>query len=107
MAEIYRNGTEYTGNQLTLARGNLADITAVGVLHSTDPNVVPAVEDFVDVIVVDETSPLGLAGQLRIITKVGPKSGDEVLAPGVYQRFLLVQTSDEDIIRKADTIEVL
>lgn len=107
MPSIYRTGTEYTSNTLTLARGSLSDVESVGVYHSTAPNEVPDLIDFTTVQVVTETDPLGSPGTLQIITKVGPRGGDVTLTQGVYQRYVLVVTANEDIIRRVDTLEIL
>lgn len=42
-----------------------------------------------------------------MLSLVGPRDGDVVLTPGDYQRFVLVQTATEDIIRKTDTVTIL
>lgn len=111
MAQIYNTGTEYVANQITISRGNVADITSVGVHHAADPNTVPAVEDFTTVTLVDGTAqdpdPLAEAGKIDILSLIGPKNGDLTLSAGDYQRFVLIQTATEDIIRKVDTITVL
>ncbi|MEV4321004.1 hypothetical protein AB0J37_02095 [Microbispora rosea] len=111
MAEIYRTGTEFTANQVTLTRGSVADITAVGVFHSTDPSVIPEVEDFTTVQLVDGTAPdpdpLAEAGKVDVLALVGPRNGDVVLEPGDYQRWVLIQTATEDIIRRPDVLTIL
>ena len=111
MPEIYRTGTEYLANTLTITRGSVEDITAVGVYHSEDPNAVPEVNDFTIVTLVDGTSdtpdPLSTPGLVEVLSLIGPKNGDIVLTAGDYQRFVLVQTATEDIIRKIDTVTIL
>lgn len=112
MAEIYRSATEYAGNAVTLSRGTVDDIVSVGVYHDTDPGVVPAVEDFTVVSLVDGTAEppdaLSELGVIDVLSLIGPRDGDLDLAtPGDYQRWVLVTTAAEDIIRRPDTITVL
>lgn len=111
MAEIYRTGTEYTANQITLTRGTVGDITAVGVFHSTDPSVIPAVEDFTIVQLVDGTATppdeLAETGKVDVLALIGPRGGDVTLTPGDYQRWVLVQTALEDIVRRPDVLSIL
>lgn len=105
----YAKGTEYLANELTMTRGTPADITAVGVYHDTDPSVIPDVADFTTVTLVQAGDPLAEAGvALDVLSLIGPKAGaDDALVAGTYQRWVLVQTAAEDIIRRPDTIEVL
>lgn len=116
-AELYSTATEYTSNALTFARGGAAQVTAVGVYHTTDLAEVPAVADFTTVQLVngvaDPDSPLAQDGVIDVVALVGPAAGaDLALAPGTYQRWILVRTEGvgprpgENIIRKADTITV-
>lgn len=109
--EIFSTSTEYIANEITISRGTVADITAVGVYHSEDPNSRPDVTDFTTVQLVDGTVPdplpLADAGKIDVLSLVGPRDGDVVLTPGDYQRFVLVQTATEDIIRKTDTVTIL
>ncbi|NJP27118.1 hypothetical protein FLW53_23535 [Microbispora sp. SCL1-1] len=111
MAEMFHTGTEWLANTITITRGTVADITTVGVYHSLDPNVIPEVEDFTTVQLVDGTAPdpdpLAQAGLVEALSLIGPRNGDLVLDPGDWQRFVLVQTATEDIIRKIDVITVL
>lgn len=111
MAEIYRTGTEYTANQITLTRGSVSDITAVGVFHSTDPSVIPEVDDFTIVQLVDGTTTppdeLAETGKVDILALVGPRGGNVTLPPGDYQRWVLVVTATEDIIRRPDVLTIL
>lgn len=110
MTTLYHTGTEWTANQLTLTRGSVSAITSVGVYHNTDPSVVPTVADFVTVRLVDGTipdpDPLAEVGFIDIITLVGPRGGDITLMTGDWQRWCLVSTATEDIIRPTDVIEV-
>lgn len=109
---LYHTGTEYTSNSITLLRGALASITNVGVYHSTNPAYIPLVSDFIPVTLADGTttppSPLAIPGEIDVVALIGPKAGAQMnLAAGTWQRFVLVQTSTEDIIRAADTVIVL
>lgn len=110
MAEIYRTATEWLANEVTITRGSIGDITAVGVYHTANPNEVPAPGDFTIVRLVDGTAdpldPLAEAGKIDIVSLVGPRGGDVTLAPGDYQRWVLVQTATEDIIRRVDVLQV-
>ena len=112
MAEIYNTATEYRANAITITRGLVSDITGVGVYHTTNPNEVPTAAQFTPVTLVDgvnsPTDPLAENGVIDVLSLIGPKeSADLVLTPGDYQRFVLVQTANEDIIRKVDTVTVL
>jgi hypothetical protein len=108
MVELYSTATEFLANAITLTRGAAAGITAVGVYHSIDPNEVPEVDDFTEVLLVEPGDPLADGSNLDVLSRVGPKVGaDLVLAPGTYQRWVLVSTASEDVIRKVDVIEIL
>ena len=111
---LYSTGTEYTSNALTLIRGTAADITSVGVYHNVNPSTIPAVSDFITCTLADGTDPLSVnyplavKGELDVVALIGPKVGaDLALATGTWQRWILVQTVMEDVIRKVDTITVL
>lgn len=110
--QLFNTGTEYVANQITLLRGDVADILAVGVLHLAPSDPVPAVEDFTTVTLVDGTAeppdPLSEAEKIDVLSLIGPKIGaDLALEPGTYQRWVLVQTAAEDIIRRPDTVTVV
>lgn len=110
--QLFHTGTEYVANQVTLLRGEVGDIIAVGVYHDTDAGVVPEVTDFDVVTLVDGTAeppdPLAEAGKIDVLSLIGPKVGaDLALAAGTYQRWVLLQTAAEDIIRRPDTVTVL
>lgn len=110
--QLYHTGTEYTSNSITLLRGTSASITNVGVYHSTNPAYIPLVTDFISVTLADGTtlppSALAIPGELDVVALIGPKAGAQMnLAVGVWQRWVLVQTSTEDLIRAADTVTVL
>lgn len=109
MATLYHTATEYTANQLTLLRGTVSDIVSVGVYHNIDPNTVPLVSDFTTVTLVDGTTtplpPLAESGIIDVVSLVGPRSGQvNLTAAGTYQRWVLVKTAAEDIIRAVDTV---
>lgn len=111
--EVYSTGTEYLANQITLTRGTVGDIARVGVYHNTDPNVKPTPEQFTTVDLVNGTTtppdPLAETGKIDLLSLIGARSSEPslALAPGDYQRWGLVSTATEDIIRKIDTITVL
>ena len=115
-ASLFSTATEYMANALTLTRGQASDIHSVGIYASINPNTVPAPSQFTTVLLVDGTQypvpPLGIQGEIDVLTKVGPGSagppvvpaGDlSTLTPGSYQIWILVVTSSEQIIRKVDT----
>jgi hypothetical protein len=118
---LFANATEYIANAVTLTRGKISDITNVGIYVSTNPNVIPTVTQFTHVQLVDGTGtpplpPLAVAGEVDVVTKVGPGSaasgpwpavpaGDlAALTPGSYQVWILIVTASEAIIRKIDTL---
>lgn len=109
-AELYSTATEYLANELTITRGDVGDITGVGVYHDENPNAVPEVGDFTTVYLVADplTDPLAEDGKIDVLSLIGPKGGAHLaLTPGDYQRWVLVQTASEDIIRKVDVVTVL
>jgi hypothetical protein len=103
---LYSPGTEYTANAITIRRGTVSDITAVGVYHGSDPNQTPLLSDFVLCTLVVPPNPLADGTNIDILCLVGP-SGDVTLTPGTYQRWSLVKTNVENIIRKLDVVTVL
>lgn len=111
MAEIYSSATEYLANALTITRGTVADIVSVGVFHTSNPAIIPTVVDFTSVTLIDgvanPSDPLAEAGVIDILSLIGPRNGDVVLVAGDYQRYTLVTTATEDIIRRIDTVTVL
>lgn len=112
MAEIYRSATEYVANELTIVRGSVANIVTVGVYHDVDPGVIPTVAQFTTVTLIDgvanPSDPLAEAGKIDVLSSIGPKVGaDLVLTPGTYQRWVLITTADEEIIRRPDTLDIL
>lgn len=111
---LYSTATEYTSNAITLIRGTVADITAVGVYHNVNPATIPAVGSFVTVTLADGTNSgsanyaLAVPGEIDVVALIGPKVGAQLaLAAGSWQRWVLVQTAAEDMIRKVDTVTVL
>ncbi|MFF4779398.1 hypothetical protein ACFY05_41945 [Microtetraspora fusca] len=110
MAELFNTATEYLANEITIKRGTITDITAVGVYHAINPNQIPAVDQFTRVQLVDGVKkppdPLAEAGKIDVLSLVGPRNGDVTLPPGDYQRYVLVQTATEDIIRRIDTLTI-
>ena len=44
---------------------------------------------------------------LDVLSLIGPRGGDEQLAPGDHQRWVLISTATEDKIRRVDVITVL
>ncbi len=111
---LYSTGTEYTANAITLTRGTVASITSVGVYHNVNPATVPTLVSFTTCTLADGTDPLSanyalaVAGEIDVVALIGTKVGaDLALAAGTWQRWILVRTAAEDIIRKVDTITVL
>ncbi len=106
MASIYRTATKYAANNLTLVRGTVADITSVGVYHTTDPTVIPAVADFTLVQLVQPGDPLAEGTNLDVLSLIGT-GGDVALPPGDYQRWILWTTATEKDISRPDTLTIL
>jgi hypothetical protein len=108
---LFHTATEYVANSITFTRGAVGDITNVGVYHNTDPSVIPAASDFTDVALEDGTAlplpHLAQSGVIDILSLIGPKGGDVELTAGDYQRWCLVQTATEDIIRMVDTLTIV
>ena len=115
-ATLYSTATEYIANTLTITRGSVSDIVLVGIYVNTNPNTIPTVTQFTTVTLVDGTAasppPLAVAGQVDVLTKVGPgaagvTAGDlSTLTAGSYQVWILVKTGSEAIIRKVDTLVI-
>lgn len=115
-ASVYRTATEYTANELTLSRGNAGDIVSVGVAMISDPATVPAVGAFTPVLLISpETTPghaLLDGTKIDVVAKIGPGGGAvaagdfPALTAGDYQRWVLVETADELIIRRPDVVSV-
>jgi len=113
MAQVYSTGTEYVANAITLTRAQVSDIISVAVYHTTDPEEIPSVGDFTEVTLVDGTAEPPDAnseeGIIDVLSRVGARieAGVINLTPGDYQRWVLVTTAAEDIIRRPDVLEVL
>lgn len=107
MADLFSTATEYLANELTFTRGSIEDILSVGVYHTTDPDEVPAPEDFTTVDLVGPGDPLADGNKVDVLSLIGPKDGShDELAPGVHHRWVYVETASEDIIRRAGTVTV-
>lgn len=111
MDPLYDTATVFVANELTITRGTVDDITAVGVYHDTDPNVVPTVEDFTPVLLVQPGDPLAEGEKVDVLSLIGSKVGADLALAGSsvgvdYQRWALVQTAQEDVIIKVDTVTV-
>jgi hypothetical protein len=108
---LYSTATEYTSNALTFLRGSQANVTGVGVYHSLNPNIVPTVAEFTTVTLADGTTippnPLAIPGEIDVVALVGPGGQVTGLTTGDWQRFVLVQTINENIIRAVDVITIL
>jgi hypothetical protein len=104
--DIWLTATEYRRMSILLAPpAVIGDIVAVGVALRTTPNDVPdpsgaGLGEFTAA-TLDPTGP-------DIVVLIGPRDGDiEPVAPGDYQVFVLVRTSDEDIIRRPAVLTVM
>lgn len=107
MAQLYSTATEYLANSLTFTRGTVEDILRVGVYHTLDPLEVPAELDFVTVDLVEPGDPLAQGDTVDVLSLIGPGAGAHLaLTPGPWQRWVLVKTTTEVIIRKVDVVEV-
>lgn len=111
MVTLYSTGTEYVANEITILRGTVADITSVGVYHTANPAEIPTVAQFTTVSLVDGTAEppdaLSEVGKIDVLSRIGARLGAINLAAGDYQRWALIVTADEDVIRRVDTLEVL
>lgn len=105
--ELYHTGTEYVANEITFTRGTSSDITSVGVFHTTNAAEVPEVGDFTAVTLVT-SGALQEGTKIDVLSLIGPRAGQVNLSvPGDYQRWVLVSTATEDIIRRPDVITIL
>jgi hypothetical protein len=107
MVQIANSGTEYLANEITLMRGVVGDISSVGVYHDINPNTVPAVIDFDTCDLVFSPDPLAEGSKIDVLSLIGPRGGVATLAAGDYQRWVLIVTAAEDIIRKVDVVTVI
>ena len=116
-ASLYSTATEYIANAITLTRGHASDIVSVGIYVNTNANIVPTVSQFTTVTLVDGTAggtlpPLAIAGEIDVLTSVGPGSSPvppgqlSTLTAGSYQVWILIKTANEAIIRKVDTLTI-
>jgi hypothetical protein len=115
-ASVFRTATEYTANELTLLRGAEADIVSVGVAMISDPLTVPAVAAFTTVLLIGPVHTPGHAllegTKIDVVAKIGPGGGAvsaghfAALSAGDYQRWVLVTTADEHIIRRPDVVTI-
>ncbi len=103
---LYSTGTEYVMNEVTMLRGTFADVTSVGVYHTVSPNVVPTVAEFAVAAKVVPGDALAEGTKNDVASRIGTRTGAILLTAGDYQRFVLLVTASEDIIRFADTITV-
>lgn len=107
MAEIFQYATEYRRNPLDIASGSVADINAVGIALTTDPNDIPDpggvtdLGEFTEVTLDDTVDPP------EVVTLIGPRDGDLNPDVGDWQVFILIRTDDEDIIRQPNTLTVV
>ena len=107
MVAVFANGTEYLANAITISRGTAASITGVGVYHNINPTTVPTVAQFTMVALVKPGDALADGNNTDVLSLVGPKAGAHLaLTTGDWQRWVLVQTAAEDIIRKVDVVTV-
>lgn len=106
--QLFDTETRYVANELTFVRGTVDDVVSVGVYHNVDPNVVPAVADFVTVQLVQPPEELAEGTKIDVLSLIGPDvPADLLLAPGVYQRWVLVTTGTEKLIYKVDMVTVI
>jgi hypothetical protein len=102
---IPRTGTELVANQITFTRGAAADVTAVGVFHTTDPTKIPTVAEFTTAQLVLPGDPLAEGTKIDVLSLIGPRGGT-TLAAGDYQRWVRVSTATEDILRRVDVVTI-
>jgi len=107
---LHAAGTEYVRNAITLIDAEVTDVASVGVFHG-DANEIPTVAQFLAAQLVDGVNdpdnPLATPDAVTVVSLIGPRGGVEALTPGTYQRWVLVTTANEDIIRRVDTITVI
>lgn len=107
MVQIFSTATEYLSNSLTFTRGGPQDVVAVGVFHSLDPDYVPTEAEFTVVPMVQPGDPLAQGDNIDVLSLIGPRAeADLVLTVGTWQRWVMVTTATETIIRKVDVVEV-
>lgn len=110
---LYRTATEYIAVPITLSRGKVSDISSVGMFLDSTLAVIPAVNQFTTVTLVDGTQvpvpPLGVAGEIDVLALVGPGAGSNfpsLTQNTAYQIWVLITTNTETIIRKGDTLNI-
>lgn len=115
MTDLYRSATEYVANELTLLRGTVSDIVSVGIDMESNPATIPVVTDFTTVLLISPTttpgSPLLDGTKIDVVSKIGPgggavSPGHFTLVQGDYQRWVLITTADEQIIRRPDVVTI-
>lgn len=106
--QLYSTGTEYLANALTFTRGTVADVTSVGVYHTLNPSEVPAEVDFTAAtLITNPADPLAEGDKIDVVTLIGPGTGAfETLTVGDWQRWVMVKTANETIIRKVDVVTI-
>lgn len=107
VVQLYSTATEYLSNALTFTRGSYNDVVRVGVYHTQDPLEIPTEGNFNDAQLVVPGDPLAQGDQVDVLSLIGPGPGaHDTLSPGDWQRWVLVQTVSEVIIRRVDTVVV-
>lgn len=107
VAELFSTATEYLSNSLTFTRGSVNDVVNVGVYHTQDPLEVPSEANFIPADLILPGDPLSQGNQIDVVTLIGPGPGShDVLTPGDWQRWVMVKTPTETIIRRKDTVVV-
>lgn len=107
MVALFNTATEYLANAITISRGAVTDITAVGVYHNINPAIVPTVAQFTTVLLVKPGDPLADGTNIDVLSLIGSKVGAHLaLTAGDWQRWVLVQTASENVIRKVDVVTV-
>lgn len=104
---LWATETRYVANEITIVRGAVSDIVRVGVFHSIDPSEVPTPAEFTTVDLVDPPDALAEGSKIDVLSLIGPDvPADLALAAGVWQRWVLIETSTEKMIFKVDLVTV-
>ncbi len=78
------------------------------VYHTVNASYIPAITDFTTVLLVNPGDALADGTNIDVLSLIGTKTGAHLaLAAGTYQRWVLIQTASENIIRRPDTITVV